>query len=322
MKNDYIYAASRIRALGQRLFGRQELEQLLSAGSIREALKILQDRGFGKGGSGAEELLRQEEEKTWKLAEEILTDPSVLDPLKYQYDFHNLKAAVKVIQAGTKFSPERLFVSGGTLPWQKILKCAEKREFSDLPPKLAEAGEEGVKILLRTGDGQLADAVIDRHFLEPLYQAVENQREKGLKGYAAAFGGAADIRTALRAGKTGRTSAFLRQALAPVKELDIKALARAALEGRKKLAQYLEHTEFSGAGEAVLTSDLAFENWCGELISARTRCGKNDFFTAGPLVVYILEKRQEIRRVGLILTAKENKLPEKAVRERLGERYA
>lgn len=323
MKNDYTYAAARIRVMELSLLGRQDMEQLLLAPGYRETLRLLRDRGWGDGEEYPDPrgMLSREEEKTRELVEELLPEPEVLDPLRYEYDFHNVKAAVKICCTGTEAPAERFFAPGGTVQPERILRCVREQDYRGLPEKLAETAETARSLMLRTGDGQLAEAAADRGFLEALYEAGEKSGEEVLGIYGTAFTAAADIRIALRGGRTGRPLSFFEQALAPIRELDVSLLSRAALEGREKIAEYLEHTDFSGAAEAVRTSDAAFERWADDQIIRQIRPQRSNPFTLGPLAAYVLARKHEIRCVGLILSVKENGLPEDLVRERLGEMY-
>ena len=44
-------------------------------------------------------------------------------------------------------------------------------------------------------------------------------------------------------------------------------------------------------------------------------------FTIGPLVAYILARQSEISNVRIILTGKENDLPDSMIRERISKTY-
>ena len=321
MKNDYTYAVARIRVREQELLDRAFLEQLLSAPAPEEILRRLADRGWGDGETrDPREMLACEERKTWALMEELLADPSVLCPLKWKTDCQNLKAAIKLSCTETSLPPERFFCQGGTVDPELLLRCARERDYSPLPEAMASAGEEAGRILLHTGDGQLCDLAVDRAWLEALYRAGQRS-EEALHLYSVHTAVSADIRTAVRAGRTGKSLDFMGRALVPVKELDTEGLARAALEGTEQTADFLERTEFAGAAPALRESDAAFERWSAGRLMELLRPQRARSFTVGPLIAYILAREQEIRSVGLILSGKQNQLPEDRIRERLGEMY-
>lgn len=98
----YTYAVARIRSKELSLLNSQAIEQLLAAKSYDECMRLLADRGWGDGepGIGAERMLAAEREKTWSLIGELVEDMSVFDVFLYANDYHNLKAAVKLVCTG------------------------------------------------------------------------------------------------------------------------------------------------------------------------------------------------------------------------------
>ena len=72
--------------------------------------------------------------------------------------------------------------------------------------------------------GQLCDIIIDKAALDAIYHAGKSSGNEFLKLYAELTVAAADIKTAVRASRTGKDRAFLEQALAPCDTLDITCL--------------------------------------------------------------------------------------------------
>lgn len=323
MKNDYTYAVARIRVREQELLSRADIEQLRAVREAEDILRFLAERGWGDGSGKqrAEELLAWETRKSWALMEELLEDVSVLSVLRIPADYHNLKAAVKLCYTKAEIAPERLFEEGGNLDPALLQKCAEEREFHSLPEPMARAAAEASDALLHTGDGQICDRILDRASLEAVYEAGRASREPVLKAYAALAAAAADIRIAARCGRCGKSLEFLISALVPLEELQAEGLARSALEGEEALAEYLVSAGFGAAAEALLVSDAAFEKWYRDQIIRLIRPQKANPFTAGPLAAYLLAREQEIWSVRMILTVKQNGLPEELLQERLGEMY-
>lgn len=323
MSKDYTYEVARIRTLELSLLNSAALEQLLAARTYEEALHLLADRGYGDPDlpltSG--DLLAAEERKTWDQVMELTDDVSELKVLKLANDYHNLKAAVKLSYTGAQISPERLFVSGGTLDPSLLLKAIQEREYSLLPEHMAAASAAAYDTLLHTGDGQLCDMILDRAALEAVYEAGEHASDEVLKQYAVSTVVTADIRIAVRCGELGKPLDFILRALAPCRELDTTRLSHAALGGLKGVAEYLEHTDYSTAAEALLTSTAAFERWCSDLVIGQIKPQKSNPFTLGPVAAYVLARENEIKCVRMILSGKQNGLPEQVIRERLGEMY-
>ena len=158
----YTYAVARIRSKELSLLNSQAIEQLLAAKSYDECMRLLADRGWGDGepGIGAERMLAAEREKTWSLIGELVEDMSVFDVFLYANDYHNLKAAVKLVCTGEE--DFGIFISHGTVDYRAILDAVRQKEFGLLPEAMRAPAEEAYTALSQTRDGQLCDIVIDR----------------------------------------------------------------------------------------------------------------------------------------------------------------
>ena len=323
MGKDYTYAVARIRAKELSLLGNAAMEQLLAARSCDEALRLLADRGWGNPDERltVDNMLAAETKKTWSLIGEMVKDMSVFDVFRITDDYHNLKAAVKLSCTGAKVAPSRVFVDGGTIDPEKMYRAAQQKDFSALPEEMRGAAEEARETLLRTGDGQLCDMILDRAGLTAMYQAGKKADNEVIREYAVLTAVAADIKIAVRCGQVGKSLDFIERALAPVEELDLEALARAALSGTDSVADYLMNTDYAPAAAALKESFTAFERWCDNLIMEHIRPQKVNPFTAGPLAAYILARKNEIKCVRMVLSGKQSGLPDEIIRERLREMY-
>lgn len=318
-ENEYVYAVARIRSKELSLFSTQTLEQLMACETYEDCLRFLADKGWGTGSSNAEELLAGEREKTWNLLGELVEDLSVFDVFLYENDFHNLKAAVK--QVCTDIEVPKIYIRQGTVDPELILKAVKDHDFSQLPERMRQAGEEAFEALLHTRDGQLCDIIIDRAALEAIYQAGKSSENEVLSQYAELTVAAADIKIAVRAAKTGKKADFLERSLASCDTLDVKRLAQASAAGMEQVLEYLEQTPYAGAAAAVEKSLSAFERWCDNLVIERIRPQKYNPFTIAPLAAYLLARENEIKTVRIILSGKLNHLSDRSIRERLREMY-
>lgn len=323
MSKDYTYAVARIRGKEMTLFGQPVLEQLISCKTLEEALRFLADKGWGNPEKPLTEdnVLEAETEKTWKLIGEMVDDMSVFDVFRIAEDYQNLKAAIKMAYTDSALEPSRVFSSGGTIDPQKLSKAALSRDFTDFSKELRAAAEEAQETLLHTGDGQLCDVILDKAALEAVYRAGEKADNEVLKAYAKLTVVSADIRIAVRCARVGKNMDFMKRAFAQCRELDTDALARSALNGVDSVADYLSGTDYAGGADALRQSFAAFERWCDDLIIRQIQPQKYNPFTIGPLAAYILARQNEIKCVRMILTGRQNGLPDETIRERLREMY-
>ena len=320
MADKYIYAVARIRSKELSLLSGAFLEQLTAAKSYDQCIQLLHEKGWGGDGiTNPEELLAAEREKTWGLISELVEDRSVFDVFLYANDYHNLKAAIKEIRMGHQFPG--IFISQGTLDVKRIRDSIQNREFQNLPEAMRGPAKEAYRALLHTQDGQLCDIIIDKAALEAIYRAGKESGNEFLKLYAELTVAAADIKTAVRASRTGKDRAFLKQALAPCDTLDIYRLAQAAIEGEDAIGLYLESTPYADAVEELRRSPSAFERWCDNLMIRRVKPQQYVPFGLGPLAAYILARENEVKSVRIVLSGKLNHLPEESIRERVREMY-
>ncbi len=320
MSDDYIYAVARVRARELSLLNRQDMDQLLSCKTYEDCLRVLHDKGWGSGGeTSAEALLAAEEEKTWALIRELTPDLSSFETLLYPTDFNNLKAAVKCVV--TNVEPVNVFLPGGTVEPETMMKCVRENDFSALPPAMAQAADEAYHTLLQTGDGQLCDVILDRACLAGILEQGKSGKNETLAQYAELLAAVSNIKVAVRACKTQKSREFLDAALVPCATLDTAALAGAACKSLTDVFAYLSATAYSEAGERLKESYSAFEKWCDDKIMALVKGQKSDYFTVGPLFAYVLARRSEISSVRVILSGKLNELDDGMIRERVRDTY-
>lgn len=318
---DYIYAVARVRTKEMQLLTEPFLEQLLAAPDEAQCVRLLREHGWGngEGEAGADGILGQERRKTWDMVGEMVPDTSVFDVFLYQYDYHNLKAAVK--ESCTAGTHPGIFMELGTIPSALILKAAESRDFSLLPERMRATAQEAMDALLHTRDGQLCDCMIDRAALVEIGRAGKESGEELLALYGELTVATADIKTALRAAKTGKDRAFLERSLAACGSLDLEELTEAALNGVEGICAYLQKTQYAEAVPELKKSSAAFERWCDNLLIRRIRPQLHNPFGLGPIAAYILARESEIRTVRIIMSGKRSGLPEESIRERVRDTY-
>ena len=320
-KPDYIYAVARIRAKELLCFGSPAMEQLMACKTYEECLRMLNEKGWGDGSAGQtpESLLDGERNKTWEQLRELVEDMSVFDVFLYANDYHNLKAAIKENYAPSHGAD--IYSSNGTIDPAVFRQAADEHDFSVLPAGMRDAAEEAMSVLRETGDGQLCDIIIDKAALNAILQAGKATGDPLLAFYAEHTVATANIKTAVRCQKTGKSLDFIQRALAKCDTLDVSLLAQTAVESFEAMIEYLGRTCYSGAAEALTQSASAFERWCDNRLIEKIRPQKYETSTIGPLAAWLLARENEIKTVRILLSGKRNGLSDDAIRERLREMY-
>lgn len=318
-KPEYIYAVARIRSREGGLLNAAFLDSLLAAPDEAACLHLLAEHGWGEAGQTAEEIFRGEEKKTWALMAELTQDLSVFDVFRLEADYHNLKAAVKDSAAAQKHAG--IWRSGGTVDPQLFARAVASRDYSALPAPMQEIAAHAADVFLQTRDGQMCDVLIDRAALEAIGSAGRASGEPLLALYGELTVAAADIKTAVRAQRTGRDEKFLALALADCETLDTRSLAAAAAAGFEEICAYLRTTRYADAVAQLRRSPAAFERWCDNLLIRAIRPQTRVYEGLGPLAAYLLARQSEIRTARIILSGKSCGLPADEIRERVRETY-
>ena len=173
MSDNYIYAVARVRSRELGLLGRQDVDQLMACRSYDECLRVLSDKGWGAGeGASSEAVLAAEEEKTWAFIHELTDDLTPFQVLLFPTDYNNLKAAIKAVV--TSVQPQDVFLPGGAVDPQLMLRCVREGDFTELPGRMAQAADDAYHTLLQTEDGQLCDVILDQACLADVLDCGRN----------------------------------------------------------------------------------------------------------------------------------------------------
>ena len=321
MSEQYTYAVARIRALEVALFSDATIEQLIACPDYAQCLTFLAERGWGDADTPAEAeaILTREEEKIWEIVRELHVDMSKFDVLSYPKLFHNLKAAIK--EVCTEEKTMHIFYDDVSIPGKEMLDIVRNKDFGKLPANMQHAAEEAYETLLHTRDGQLCDVIVDRAALDAVYAAGRKAKDAIIRDYAESTVAVADIKIAVRSQKTAKSLDFMTRAMAECDSLNVAQLAKAALNGMDAIREYLVGTAYAEGAEALAESPSAFERWCDNRIIQTISPQKYNAFTIGPVIAYVIARQNEIKTVRIILSGKQNELPDDSIRERVREMY-
>ena len=324
MAEEYTYAVARIRALENSLLTDAAIEQLIACPDVESCLNYLEEKGWGDASCAGdqERILSREEEKIWEVVKDLHIDMKHFDVLALPKEYQNLKAAIKEAVNGPAHS--KVYYEDTVLDGKTLSDIIKDREFDKLPDGMKAAAMEAYDVLLHTGDGQLCDIIIDKACLEAVLEAGRKAKKEGygvICDYAESIACVADIKTAIRSAKTGKSQDFLMQALVDTESLSATALAKAAAQGEDAVKELLSTTDYRDACDQLSESPSAFERWCDDKIIESLQPQKYETFTIGPVIAYVIARQNEIKTVRLILTGKANGLPDESIRERVRQMY-
>ncbi len=321
LEKEYTYAVARIRVKENSLLSQSDTDALLSAKTVSDCIRLLNDKGWAEcRNDDFEKMLSDEEDKLWKLINELIEDDALFNAFRYDIDFHNVKAAIKAVFSG-KENLKMFFLDRGTVKPEIIYKAVKEKDFQSLPEHISSCADEAFHKLIQTGDGQLCDILIDKKSLECIFDTASKSKCDLLKLYAELKVASADIKIAVRCFRTGKKLDFIKSALAECNTLNISLLAEAASKSFEDICDFLLFTDYSDAVEYLKKSSSELERYFDNIIMEAARQQKFNSFTAAPVIAYYLARKNEFKTVRIILSGKQNGLSEKNIKDRLRDMY-
>lgn len=318
---DYAYAVARIRANERKLLKKADIEALIAAKNSKTASEYLQSVGWADSSKEFDlnEAIDRQNKELWTLLKESVPDAEELKVFTTESDFYNLKTAIKCMLTGE--DAKKYFCYPTSLDLDFLEEKVKLHEFDKLPKDLAEAAKEAYETACTTESGQLADIIIDKAALRALLKNAENSGCDMVKEIADFLCAAADMKIAVRCHRTGRDKVFTQNALCPCDALDIKQLASFAEKSESELISYLEKTKYGKGAQLIEKNTVAFEKWVDDTVTEITKKAKYEFFGFEPVCAYLFSKRNEIKTVRIIISAKESGLSQEEIRTRVRELY-
>ncbi len=321
-ENEYAYAVARVRANEPNLLSKAETEQLITAESYKAALRILGDKGWNTDGESHDyaPMLEAHLADAWQLLKESAPDVSLLDALVINNDFFNLKAALKA-----KFSdldPRDYVLSPSVYDPEEIIACVADNRLGDLPECMTECAVKAYDAIVKLESGRLADTAIDTAALRYRRGLAKRCESELLTEEVEISAAAADIKTAVRCARAGRTVEYIKNALCGCRYFDSDELIKAAFDGADAVAALLEGTELSSLAGSLREGLTAFEKQCDDAVTSLMTKAKYTAFGPDPLVAFYNAASTETKNVRMILSAKLNGFAADTIRSRVREVYA
>jgi V/A-type H+-transporting ATPase subunit C len=324
---NYLGISARIRAMETQLLTQARMERMLEAKTDDEAAKVLSECGY----NGLEPLT--EETLTQSLTQQrndVFADlyahspnPALVDVFRIKYDYHNAKTILKA--AATGQDATRLFIDAGRIEARKLQEAVLTGSYSGVPDRLRRAIQEANEVLGATQDPQLADFTLDRAYYAEMLEAAKTAGSSFLEGYARCVIDAANLRSAVRTVRMGKSAEFLGNVLVPGGDVSTQTIQTAVFGGGTLEAAFagsrLEDAAVLGASASRGGRQTAFEKACDDAVTVYLRSGRLTPFGDSVLVAYLAAKETEITAARIILSGRMAGVPAESIRERLREAY-
>lgn len=330
-RNKFIQLSATIRVLEKKLLSKADLERLVEARDLEEALRFLSDSVYQREIAKLEKPQDYEQAlKNEKLIflEEIYShtpDRRIVDLVALKYYYHNLKVIVKeqILQEDLS----NIIIEFGDFNLPRL------REEISIGKRISEEDNyydvviETYNLYEKTHDAQIIDINIDKAYFEKIREIVEEMDLEFVTNYSKDLIDFTNLKTILRCQSQGRDIEFLKKVIIDggnITSEKYEDYLNSKIEVDSPLFKYEKIYKAAKIG-------VEYFNETGSL--AKFERERDNYFieeikevrkiTYGPEVVlaYILAKEIEIKNVRIILVSKLNGLSSSFIRERLRETY-
>lgn len=325
---DYLGVSAYVRALENSLLTTEQLEQLITAKSYDEEVKLLQGFGYSelepKHPEAIDADLTLVRAEALEELSALLPDPGVLDVFRIKYDYHNIKAMLKAEVMNV--SPGSMLADLGRISVEELMVAQRENDGSNLPGRLASAVYVGRDVLSKTRDPQLMDVAVDKWYFRDLLETAEGTGSDFLVGYVRLQIDAANLRTLVRTLRMGKNEDFLRGVLFKNGEIPTEELLRVCANRGAGLAELYAPTSLADAAEEGAKAlrggaVTMFEKRCDDALTAYLDRARLIPFGEEPVLAYLVAKETEYTNLRIVLMGRMAGVPAEVIRERLRAGY-
>ena len=326
----YMYATSRMRALENGIVGRERIEHLADAASMDELYARLEEYGVTlirdeRGSVLSEPTLQGILENALKDVLEAVPVPELYDFLRYPYDCHNIKAAIKCHLRKLNAAP--MMIALGSVSVAEVVKMPESGDFSLLPAAMAQAAAQAVTASATTANPRAIDLILDKACYADMLACAKMGGDDVHIGFVRTRIDLVNLMICLRlvrmkAGEQGEI--LLDQALLAGGMLDTAKLMQAYREGEDALIGLLARTEYDRFADALRQSDktaASAERLADDFFMEQVRKVKYTTFGASVPAAYFYAQEYAVKNIRIVVAAKNAGLKPETIRERIRTSY-
>ena len=317
---DYLFLASRVRALERKLLTAPRIEQLLTAGDMAACSQLLSELGYEPihDEASLQACLKQQREAVFSDIARFMPEPELLDVFRLKYDYHNIKTLLKDRSGG------RLLMDAGCISAADMERqYAESGNWQFLPKEMADAAKEAADVLAETGNAQRSDFILDRAYFAQLRRLAQESRCAYLQEYIRAMIDAANLRSLVRTERLHADPGFLRQVLFDGGSVSADTIVAHAGNGPAALYRATPFRAAAEAGEEAVKggSLTAFERACDNAVLLAAGKARSIPFGVEVVLGYLAAKEAEWTAVRIIMSGRMAGMTADAIRERLRDQY-
>jgi V/A-type H+-transporting ATPase subunit C len=332
---NYGYAVARIRAMESLFLDAGLIQRMLEADDLQGALKLLGETCYGKSLSdkSAEErydaALEAELSSALSELRAFVPDKDLVDLLRIQYDFHNVKVLLKsslLAKSGGKKRWE-LLTGLGTIPTDDLIVSIESEDYNLLPYGLPSLMPSALAIWEQTRDIVEVEKLLDAGLFAAMVKTAERLEEPGITKWVKARIDSENIRNLLRLKRFGMEAQQVSAFLHPGGTVSPETLSQLLSEPFDSWGRAISYTDIGIAiskvqddgdfDTLIVSLEKALDDYCRDVI-ALARYSQD---APENVLAYLWGKEMEIKNIRTVLVSKGSPAGVDATRRMLRNGY-
>lgn len=320
---DYLYISTRIKVLEKNMLTQEKYMRMASAKSDKEALKVLEENGWGAVAEDAvfslDQAISKKQNEVLDLLYKYSPDRRLIDIFRLKYDYHNIKVYIK--SQALNINADDIYSEAGVVPSKVLRTALRDKRSDDIPREMYEAALEAEDILARTRDPQLADLLLDKAHLSQMQSIANEIRSEFLSGYVSLYTDLCNLRVAARAVLAGKDRNYRLRAFSEGGSVDVTLLVNDnSAENIETLFSKTACRDAAEAAVSAITSDGSmsdFDKLADKAVMEYIGRAKLIPFGEAQIISYMIKAENERNSVRTIMTCRAIGMGADEIMERL-----
>jgi V/A-type H+-transporting ATPase subunit C len=332
---DYGYAVARIRALEPQFLDAGLIGRMLEADDLAGALKVLGETCYGKSlgeksaGERYDAALEAELSSSVMELRAFVPDKDLVDLLRIQYDFHNVKVLLKssfLAKSGGKKRWE-LMTGLGAIPADDLIVSVESEDYNLLPYGLPSLIPAALTVWEQTRDIVEVEKLLDCGLFAAMLKTAERLEEPGVIKWVKARIDSENIRNLLRLKRFGIEAQKASSFLHPGGTVSPETLAQLLPEPFDSWGRAISYTDIGVAvakvqddgdfDTLIVSLEKALDDYCRDVL-ALARYSQD---APENVLAYLWGKEMEVKNIRTVLVSKGSPAGRDATRRMLRNGY-
>lgn len=314
----YGYAVARIRAMEHQLLDSSVLQRMIEAEDLETAFKILGETSYSTtltlnaGIYDFDKLLESELKSKYSEIESFIPEKKLIDLLRFQYDFHNVKVLLKSAFNVEKGGQKRwdFLTSLGSYPVESLINDIEMEEYKFLPFDLNDLLPKCINIWEQTSNILEVERLLDDRMYQVMFEtARELDLPETLNWIRNRIDGE-NIRALLRLKRFSYDAQSALLFMHSGGKIDVSGLVSLISEPFESWKRFFEFTEYGVAISSIDASGtfsdliLSLEKVLDDYYMHKLAKSRYSYNAPENILAYLWDKEMEVKNVRMILVAK------------------